>query len=291
MIITITCNPAIDKTVFNNDISFDVGGKGINVSKVLNVLNTKSLLTGFLGKENKDIVLDDLYRYETDFVLVDGKTRTNTKTIIRHELIEDNEDGPFIDVKYLKELKDKVSKYSNNIVVISGSTPPNVTDTYYQELVSILKQNNNYVILDASKNQLRNAIKAKPNILKPNKDEVCELFNIEYDEELVIQKCKELINDGIEIIVVSLGRDGSLFINSDSVYKVKPIDVEFRSPVGAGDAMVAGLAYSIENKLPYEEMIRLSTSLASCAVESLGSKPPVISRVNSLLNSVIMKKN
>ena len=290
MIITITCNPAIDKTISNNNTVFDVGGKGINVSKVLNVLDVPSLLTGFLGKDNKDIVLDALIDYETDFVLVDGLVRTNTKRIINNELYEENENGPYIDDKYLEELKNKLSKYHNEIVVISGSIPTNVKETYYQELVELLKKNNNYVILDASKKQLKNAIKAKPNVIKPNKDEICELFNIEYDEEIIIQKCKELIRDGIETIIISLGSNGSLFINKDSTYKVEAIKANYKSALGAGDAMVAGLAYGISNKLPYEEIIKLCVALATASVETEGSKPPCLTRVNNLINSVIMKK-
>ena len=113
MIITITCNPAIDKTITSgNEVIFDVGGKGINVSKVLNNLNIKSLITGFVGKENKNVVTEDLDELELEhhFIEVDGRVRTNTKRIIDNVTYEDNEDGPIISNKNIDDLFDKSSK-------------------------------------------------------------------------------------------------------------------------------------------------------------------------------------
>ena len=284
MIITVTCNPAIDKTVYENKTIFDVGGKGINVSKVLNKLGTKSIVTGFVGKDNRKIVTDDLYslNIENHFIEVNGKVRTNTKYIIDGKLIENNEDGPNITKEDIKELLNYLSNFKNEIVVISGSAPKSADVNIYKDIVSILKKNNNYVILDCANDLFKNAIEAKPNVIKPNIDEICKYFNIEYNESLVVSKCKEL---NIDLICLSLGEDGAIFIGED-VVKCEPLKIICSSSVGAGDAMVAALAYSKENNCSYEETIKLAMACASAACETEGTKPPEYDSIMMKINEV-----
>ena len=290
MIVTITCNPAIDKTIYGNKTIFNIGGKGINVSKVLKNLECDSLLTGFIGKENKDEVLNELKDFNCHFIEVDGKVRTNTKKIIDNELYEENENGPFISEDKLYELLEYLDSFHNEIVVISGSVSNNVNDDYYEKLVRKLKENNNYVILDCAGKQLLNGIKALPDVIKPNKDEICELFNIKYNEDIVIEKCKQLINEGVGMVVVSLGSEGCLFINKENVYKVNALQLNYKSSLGAGDALIAGVAYSKLHNYEEEKMIKLAISCASAEVEMEGSLPPSSTNIKNKLNSVIIRR-
>lgn len=271
MIFTITCNPAIDKTIIDDKTSFTIGGKGINVSKALHNLKVDSIVTGFLGSDNKDLFINDLNSNDLNhhFIIVDGKSRTNTKRIINNELYEENEDGPIISIDKQNELLDYVSTLKNEIVIISGSAPSSVDSNYYELLINNLKKNNCYVILDSSKSLLNNGIKAIPNVIKPNKKEFCEIFNIEYDEKAVIDKSYELLAMGIENIIISLSEEGSLFINKDGVYKVKSLKLNYVSSLCAGDSMVAGIVYSKLNNLSYLDMIKFSTACASASVESI----------------------
>lgn len=292
MIITITCNPAIDKTNINDKTYVEVGGKGINVSKALHTLNENSLALGFVGENDKDLFEDNLNKYniDYDFIFFDGKTRVNTKTIKDNHLIEDNEIGKEIDDSKLQKLKNKLNNYRNEIIVISGSAPVNVRKTYYYELIEICKKNNCFVILDSSKELLKNGIDAIPNVIKPNKDEFCELYNIEYSKENIINKAKELINLGIQMVIVSLGKDGALFICKDYVYDVNPIDVNYVSSLCSGDSMVAAVAFGIKNNLVIEEIIKLSIALASASVEEVGVATN-IDKVNDYIKKVSIYKN
>mgnify|MGYP003321160548 CR=1 FL=1 len=228
MIITITCNPAIDKTVYENKIVFDVGGKGINVSRLLKQLGVNSIATGFIGKNNKNIVLDELDRLniEHHFIEIDGDVRTNTKKIVDKKLYEDNQKGPSITDGDVKRLETYLKQFKNEIIVLSGSCTSNI----YYNLVSMLKKNNNYVILDCDNELLADGIKAKPDVIKPNKDEICKLFKCEYDEQIVIEKCKEL---GLDLVCISLGNEGSLFLCGDDVYKCKALDIDYKNATGA----------------------------------------------------------
>ena len=269
MIITITCNPAIDKTIKDNNTIFDIGGKGINVSKVLKSLGVDSICTGFIGKDNKNIIYDKLDELDIKhhFIEINGAIRTNTKRIINNELIEENEKGPTPIKEDINNLINYLKQFKNEIVVISGSSNVNI----YYDLVKLLKKNNNYVILDADKDLLVDGIKGCPNIIKPNKDEISRLFNIDYDEKVVTKKCKEL---NMDLICISLGKDGALFINKDKVYKAKALDVKYASAVGAGDAMVASFAYSKLNNYDIKNAISLAIAASCASVETSGTKPP-----------------
>ena len=269
MIITITCNPAIDKTIKDNNTIFDIGGKGINVSKVLKSLGVDSICTGFIGKDNKNIIYDKLDELDIKhhFIEINGAIRTNTKRIINNELIEENEKGPTPIKEDINNLINYLKEFKNEIVVISGSSNVNI----YYDLVKLLKKNNNYVILDADKDLLVDGIKGCPNIIKPNKDEISRLFNIDYDEKVVTKKCKEL---NMDLICISLGKDGALFINKDKVYKAKALDVKYASAVGAGDAMVASFAYSKLNNYDIKNTISLAIAASCASVETSGTKPP-----------------
>ena len=287
-IITITCNPAIDKSIYDDREVFDIGGKGINVSKTLKVLGLDSICIGFVGKDNKELLYNHLDSLNLDyhFIEVDGKIRTNIKRIINNELYEENENGPFISKDKTNALLDYISLFHDDIFVISGSISKNVEDDYYQRMIKILKDNNNYVLLDCSGIQLKNGIKEKPNVIKPNIKEICELFDSEYDEEEIIKKIKEL---DIDLTVLSKGKDGALFIGDD-VYICEGVDVKYKSALAAGDSMVAALAYSKYKGLSILETIKYAMATSFACVETEGSKAPLLERINYYLDKVVIKR-
>lgn len=288
MIVTVTCNPAIDMTIRDDEVSYDIGGKGINVSKVLLGLNTKSLVTGLIGDDNKDVIIDrlDELKLPHHFVCVDGKVRTNTKKIVDDELFEDNEKGPDADEKKMDKLLSYLDRYVNATIVISGSAPANAADDYYFRMIERLKRNHNYVILDCNKALFAKGLQAMPDAIKPNRDEICDYLDCEYDEQLIIRKCQELIDQGISLVSLSLGSDGALFVSEEGIYRCKALEVEYRSAVGAGDAMVAAMAYGRENHLSIRETIKLSMALAATMVEMIGTGVPSLDAVMNHLKDV-----
>lgn len=283
-IITVTFNPAIDKSIYDDKISFDIGGKGINVSKVLKSMNTDSLCVGLIGKENKNIIYDGLDRLNIDyrFIEVDGKVRTNTKRIINNELYEENEKGPQVTKDKVDELLNMITQFNNDIVVISGSVPDGVDENIYAIMTRILKENNNYVIVDCDKGLLKNVVKEKPHMIKPNIREICNLFDCEYDEDRIIEKVREL---EIDDVLISKGSDGAILI-SDKVYSCKPLSVRYKNALSAGDAMVAAFAYSKLNDMNKTDALKLSMAAAAACVESDGSKPGDYQRTKQLLKEV-----
>ena len=307
MIITVTMNPAIDKTVEVKELNvgtlnrianvlYDAGGKGINVSKVIKELGGETLACGFLGKQGSEIILNHLSKegIKNDFIIVEGETRTNMKILTNDgRVTELNEPGPTITEKDMDRLNEKLCSYadSSTIFVLAGSVPRGVNMDIYGALTEKLKSKGAAVIVDADGELFKRALEKGPNIIKPNHLEVAEYFNSKEpltDRELVL-KCKKLLNKGIELAAISQGSDGALFIMENEAYKAQGLKVKSHSTVGAGDSMVAALAYARENEMSIKETIRLSMAVAAGAVTTLGTKPPPLELVKELMKAVIIE--
>ncbi len=301
MIITVTMNPAIDKTVdidtlekgtINRieNVLYDAGGKGINVSKAIKELGGTSIATGFLGLNGSEMITKCLVEngIATSFVMVDGDTRTNLKIVEKMgPVTEFNEPGPVIEEINIEQMENKLLKYANEetIFVLAGSVPRGVPKSIYKEIIEKVVAKGAKVLLDAEGELFAEAIEAVPQIVKPNREELEAYFKCDHtateDEIVVMGKC--LINKGIGMVVISLGADGAIMLVGNDVYKCESIDVKKHSTVGAGDAMVGAIAYGIDKNLSLEDILRLSVATSTGAVTTLGTKPPVRAVVDELL--------
>src|SRR5690606_19160042 len=156
----------------------------------------------------------------------------------------------------LKQIEEKIFKYAieDGIVVFSGSIPKNVGKDIYGRWIEKVKAKGIKTILDADGELLRKGIEAGPYLIKPNVHELEMLYDKKFETmEEAIQFAKGLLKYGIEIIALSMGGDGCAFITKDKTYFAKAIPVEVKSTVGAGDSMVAALAYAIQKNTPLEE--------------------------------------
>lgn len=308
MIITVTMNPAIDKTVdiealerggLNRiqHVELDAGGKGINVSKTIKALGGSSLATGFLGgKAGKTIegVLKE-WQIPTDFVYVEGETRTNLKVVEQAgEVTELNEPGPEVSKAQVEELLAKLEGYANEdtLFVLAGSIPKGVDKTIYGVITERVHQKGATVLMDADGELFVQALKAKPDIIKPNRVELEAYYQMEReasDEEL-IEMGRKLLRDGSGFAAISMGKQGALFLTKDSTVRCPGLQVKAHSTVGAGDAMVAALAYSWNEKLDTGDMIRLGMATSAGAVTTIGTKPPERKLVDELAGQVVLEK-
>ncbi|MEG0240660.1 1-phosphofructokinase family hexose kinase [Anaerorhabdus sp.] len=307
MIHTVTLNPSLDKTAECDSIdkgtlnrieivSYDIGGKGINVSKTVRALNGVStaytILGGAVGTMIKDVMES---RYIPLFSsTIEESTRINLKVIDKKgHLTEFNERGPKVDKKNVVEIMHalKANVKPMDVVVLSGSLPVGIQENAYEKMVTEIKKLGAYVILDASGEALKQGIKSIPTIIKPNRKELCDLFGVTtLTNTECIEKAKELVKKGIVLVVVSLGKDGAIYVTKDVVYQAMPIYVETKSPVGAGDALVGGIAYGYDQKYTLEEIIKISMAAATGAVTTNGTKPADSKSVKSLMKAVILKK-
>ncbi|MDO4306665.1 MAG: 1-phosphofructokinase [Eubacteriales bacterium] len=308
MIITVTMNPAIDKTVeidalvqggLNRikKVEYDAGGKGINVSKTICELGGHTIATGFLGGNNGRTIASVLKEkgIESDFIWVDGETRTNTKVFEENgALTELNEPGPTITEDKIEELMKKLLGYAgiDSLFVLSGSIPAGVPKDTYARIIRAVHEKGSKVLLDADGELFRQGLEAGPDIIKPNRVELEEYADMDYraSEEELLKIAKKFTEKGVGTIAVSMGKSGAMFVLKETTAKCPALSVKAHSTVGAGDAMVAALAYSWDEKLPEEEMIRLSMAVSAGAVTTIGTKPPAKELVDTLKEQVIIEK-
>ncbi|SHH69469.1 1-phosphofructokinase [Clostridium grantii] len=292
MIVTVTLNPALDKTMEIDDFNLekinrekrsrvDAGGKGINVSKVIKSLGGESLATGFIAGNAGNFIKQQLdsFGIQNNFVITQGETRTNLKVVdLKNKTYTDiNENGPFISEEELFNAEKKVQDSINeeSVLVLSGSIPKNLSNKVYFNMITKAKEKGAKVIIDADGDLLKESIKAGPYLVKPNIDELERLYGVKLNTtDEVIECAKKLFDFGVELVVVSLGGDGSIFITREKTLIVEPIKVDVKSTVGAGDSMVAALALSLDKNYPFDEVVRLSVAAGTAAVMMEGTQAP-----------------
>lgn len=304
MITTVTLNPAVDKTIEIDNFSvgevnrvssirLDAGGKGINVSKVIKGLGGKSRAIGVLAGRSGGFIKDylDSIGIENDFVNVEGETRTNIKIVdkVRHTNTDINEDGPSIPDEKTDELYERFSHTAdkNSIVVLSGSVPKNVNKNIYKKWIQKVNEKGGKAVLDADGELLKQGIEAGPCLIKPNIHELEQLFGKKINGiDETIKIARRFFNYGIEIVAVSLGGDGALFVKKDAAILAHGIKVEVKSTVGAGDSMVAALALAMDKGYDFEKSVKLSSACGTASVMMSGTQAADLNTVLELEKEV-----
>lgn len=306
MIYTVTLNPALDKTVeipsFTIDrvnritaMRTDPGGKGINVSKVIHKLGGKSIASGILGGSTGKAILTALedMGLETFFCFAEGETRTNLKVVdkIEHTNTDINEPGLTVTSELLNKLLDGLAgkMKKGDIVVLSGSLPKGAPKDTYQTWVKACREAGVKTILDADGELLMEGIKASPYMIKPNNHELSRLFGrtLETPEELKKAAGELMEKNGIEKVVVSMGGEGALYVTKDTAVYAEGLKVPVGSTVGAGDSVVAALAFAEESGMSLEETVRLSTATGAANVMCSGTQAAEYQVIEELIPRVV----
>lgn len=286
-IAAISLNPAIDETIFVDNFQLDsvnrskksiidVGGKGINVASFLNSSKLKVASYGFLGKENSSIFDMFLNKHNilNENIKIEGKTRVNLKIVdeINSITTDINQEGFYVEEKDLKELEEKLfSKKIANWYVFSGSLPLGVPEDIYKSWIEKAKKLGAKTALDSSKNSFKKALEAKPNLIKPNIDELGQIYNKKFENiKEVLEQIKKLSKEGIETICVSLGDKGALLLKDNSSFLAEAKKIKIVSTVGAGDAMLSGLIVADINNLSTIESIKLASAYSVSALQTIG---------------------
>ena len=308
MIVTVTMNPAIDKTVdierlehggLNRitHVELDAGGKGINVSKTIANIGGKSIATGFIAGNSGQIiekVMND-WGIENDFITISGETRTNTKVFEKSgELTELNEPGPVAEEKDVEALLDKIEGYAgeDTLFVLAGSIPRGVEKDIYNRIIKLVHSKGSKVLLDADGELFTIALEAGPDIIKPNRVELEQYADMDYlaSEQELIWIADKMIAKGVGAVAVSMGKSGAIFLKDNYKVKCPGLKVKAHSTVGAGDAMVAALSYSWDQKLSDEDTVKMCMAVSAGAVTTIGTKPPTREVVDELLEQVVIEK-
>ncbi len=300
MIYTVTLNPALDRTIEIDKLvdedtiriikeTFYAGGKGIDVSRMIKELGGRSVALGYVGGFD-GLKLEGLLinaGVVSDFTRISGETRTN---IIISELSTGREfvisaAGPEINAaevssfyQHLLGLRDM------DYLVVSGSLPRGVTPNFYGQIILAGKKTKAFVLLDTDGRTMRESIEYVPTFIKPNRFELSRLVGRDLESEAeIIGACNEVHQMGIEIVLVSRGKEGLILSLRDRKLKCTAPPVEVASTVGAGDSSVGGFILAHSRGEPLEECLRLACAAGTATVMSPGTELGSREQVEKLL--------
>jgi 6-phosphofructokinase 2 len=308
MIATVTLNPSLDKSVTverllideaNRWTSFrrDPGGKGINVSRVIHEFGGKTMAFGFIGGIDGEILMGLLREQKVpfDFTCIKEVIRSNfivTDSNTHHQTRIDAP-GPYISRNELEDLKTKITNMEPkpSYIVVAGSVPPGIPTDIYREIIEDAKKQGIKTVLDSDGKWLKTGIVAVPHIIKPNVREAEKLLGLLLnDESAIVRAAQKLVSQGIEIAMISRGREGMIVASKDVVLNVIPPEMKVVSSVGAGDATIAGLVYTLSAGGSLIEAARMAVAAGSATVLTPGTELCHKADVERLLPQINIKK-
>ncbi len=292
MIYTVTFSPAIDYVVDLPSLEVGAinrskgehalaGGKGINVSIVLANLGRPSVATGFLGGFTGRFIADEMEKrgIRSAFVPVDGLTRINVKLRGKEETAI-NGQGPAITPEQIEALMKQLEALGEeDLLIISGTIPSSLPSNIYETILERIKGNGCKVIVDATNDILLNTLKYRPLLVKPNQEELEEMFHVTiHNKEELIENAEKLLDLGAQNVIVSLGGDGALLVGKGIEPLLLPAPQgKVVNTVGAGDSLVAGFVDEYLNSGIIAKAFRqgIATGSASAFSEGLATREEV----------------
>jgi len=287
MITTISLNPSIDRTLevqklvpgsINRVVQSHntAGGKGINVALTATGLGLDSQCIGFMYKEGSKLFEKRLMVNSTayNFIWCEGSVRTNMKIrdLESNLITEVNEPGEPVTAEQLEKMTELVMLHAENsdYIVLTGSLPPGCPTDYYGKLIESVRAMGCRCVLDAEGAPMKEGIPALPYMIKPNLYELELLTGKKLDSIQAVRNAAfKYIKQGIEIVAVSMGEKGALITNGEESYFAPAINIDVKTTVGAGDAMVAALVAGCMGEYELDEILRMGIACgtARCTTE------------------------
>ena len=304
MIYSLTVNPALDRELTVPEIRMnevlraeivrvDCGGKGLNVSRALASLGQPSVAMGFVGGDTGRRLERELAAagVETDFLTVCGETRTNVCIVTAgsERQIKVNEPGPPVTQAEQDGLLAMIDRrvQRDDWWVVSGSLPPGADPRFYARVIVIIRGKGGRDLLDTSDDALQFGCAAKPYLVKPNATEAGRLTGVDVlDARSARAAAAELHRQGAEIAVISLGVQGALLSTSTAGWFASPPQVAVRNANGAGDALLAGLVYSLSRGAEFPDALRTGVACGTVAAGMNGTAVPAKVEVDRLAAQV-----
>lgn len=305
MILTVSCNPAIDKTYNTSNVMIGQvnrmrdlvsipGGKAVNVTKVLRQFDAHVTATGFIGGYTGEFIEEQLrdMGVNTSFTTIRGLTRSNMNIIGDDGYVtEILEPGPKILSFEREDFMDrfrelvKISEY----VVLSGSLTEGLSEDFYAKLIKICNESGSKVFLDASGEPLKRGIEAVPYCIKPNRRELEYAVGKKLTTEAeIIQAAYEYVKNGISKVVVSMGDKGLLQITKTKVIKAVPPHIKKVNTVGCGDCVVAAMILGMIQGLDDEDIMKFAAGVSAANATTLESGMIPQDKMDQIIEDVVV---
>ncbi|MDF2941162.1 MAG: 1-phosphofructokinase [Herbinix sp.] len=310
MIHTVTLNPAVDKLLFLKEFKKNItnrllssedalGGKGTHVSINLQLLDTENKAFGIVHGNTGSEIIQVLETYGTNVNFI-HKTDSDADSRTNYLIIEENGDcstlasrGVSLGEQDIEELITLLLEHvgEGDFLILSGDAT-NCYDPYvYNTIMKRLKECKPKFFLDASGPTLYNCIQESPYLIKPNLDELSELYGSELTNDTeIIEAIESLSNYNIEIIAVSLGSDGSIIKTPEGIYRITPPSVNVKNTIGCGDCFLSGIIFGLTQNYSTTETLKFATAISAATAESNSSIGFDRTRANELISQVYIKK-
>ncbi|MBD1577481.1 MULTISPECIES: 1-phosphofructokinase [Vibrio] len=303
-IVTITLNPALDLTGHLVD-TLNVGtvslvskstlhpaGKGVNVAKVLSDLGANVTVTGFLGADNQQAFnqLFEQMSANDRFIRVAGSTRINVKLVDTSSDVSDiNFPGVQVDAAAIAEFEQTLLELAqdHDYFVMAGSLPQGISPQLCAQWIETLHQLGKKVIFDSSRAALKAGLNSHPWLIKPNDEELSELIGEELSDSQACQQAAQTLEQkGIANIVVSMGANGVMWLKQGQWRQATPPKMQVVSTVGAGDTLVAGMAWGHLQQWSEDDILSFATALSALAVTQVGVGVASLEAVSAIQQQV-----
>ncbi|MCI2922338.1 1-phosphofructokinase [Staphylococcus hominis] len=267
MIYTVTFNPSIDYIMFTDGFELKglnraretykfAGGKGINVSRVLKTLDVSSTALGFAGGFPGEFISSILEQSDinTEFIKVNEDTRINVKLKSGDET-EINAPGPNVTSEQFEALLNQIRHTSKeDTVIVAGSVPKSIPSDAYAQIAKITQETGAKLVVDAERDLVNTVLEYHPLFIKPNKDELEEMFDVTIkSDQDVVKYGREIVKNGAQSVIISLGGDGAIYVDETRSIKAQNPKGKVVNTVGSGDSTVAGMVAGLELGLSLEE--------------------------------------
>lgn len=284
MVYTVTLNPALDyvmklKALRTDDINrtdgeeIYYGGKGINVSVILTQLGIPNTALGFLGgftgKKLEEMLKNDNISCDFNY-LKNGDTRINVKIKADKE-IDLNACGPEITKEDMQSFLKKLDGIkSGDYLILAGSIPNTLPDDIYEQILERVGDRNINCVVDATGDLLKNVLKYKPFLIKPNHHELGDLFSVQIkSDDDIVKYSKKLQEMGAKNVLVSMAKDGAMLTDENGcVHKIGNAKGKLINSVGCGDSMVAGFTAGYIKTADYSYALRLGSACGNATAFS-----------------------
>lgn len=306
MVYTITLDPLLDRIVEVEELIYDdvnsvvsekkySAGKGIDVSRVIKELGGQSIAMGFAGGYNGLELVGRLVKEGVlcDFTKIHGETRAQITINQKKKKLQTllSTLCPPISQIEVDEFYGKIQEIpEKSYVVISGNPPQGMNDNFYAQLIFTLKGRDVKVFLDADGEALKQGVHANPFLIKPNIHEFNRLININVNEVDEILEYAKPFKDRIGYVVVSLGARGVVGISKNGSYYVSPPKINVRSSIGAGDSLVAGIAFAFSEGASFDDALKLGVACGTAASLNAGNDLCTINDIEMIKKDVLIEK-
>lgn len=290
MIVTLTLNPAVDKSTEIESLvaekkmrcaamQLDAGGGGINISKAIQKLGGQSIAVFTCGGINGKVLTQLLDKESITGQAIEIREETRESFVVNE--LQSNKQfrfvmpGPSLSEEELEKIKETVAALDKaSFLICSGSLPPNVPAGFLGELADIANNRGIRFIVDTSGPPLKAAMEKGVYLLKPNLTELCSLVGKPHLDMLEIEDAAMQVVQSrqCEIMVVSMGPSGAMLVTKNEIRQFRAPTVKKQTTVGAGDSMVAGIVWMIDHGKPLADAVRFGIACGSAATINKGTQ-------------------